>query len=206
MERYENQNDIQRNFQTSVLEHALNSISFRCEEQDNHPEQVESYSIAIGKAMNMSYKDLKNLAKAAKLHDLGKTFIDQGILNKPGKLTVAEMEAIKKHPEIGYRLLITDIRYKKLAKCVRHHHERWDGLGYPGGLMGGETPLFSRIIAVADAYDAMTTNRVYQKTKSQKEAVQEIIENSGTQFDPTIVEVFVGKVLLSARTSYTNKK
>lgn len=179
-----------------VLEHTLETVRNRFEDQTQHMDHVERYSIAIGKAMGLSDNDLNNLGLTAKMHDVGKAFIEPGILSKSQKLTKEEMEAIKKHPEIGYWLLKADKRYRKLAEYVRHHHERWDGLGYPGGLKGGEIPLFSRIIAVADVYDAMTTERVYQKTKSREEAVRELIEHSGNQFDPKIVKIFVEKVLL----------
>lgn len=195
MESCEKEINAKKDVRTLVLEQTLDTVKFRVEGQEKHMNLVERYSFAIGKELGVTDDGLKDLALAAKLHDIGKAFIEPEILHKPEKLSNEEMKAVKKHPEIGYWLLKADRRYRKLAKYVRHHHERWDGLGYPGGLKSGEIPLFSRIIAVADAYDAMTTNRVYQKTKSREEAVQEIIENSGSQFDPKIVELFVERVL-----------
>ncbi len=188
-----------------ILEHTLDKVKSRFKDQQHHMDHVERYSVAIGKALGVQGDELKELALAAKLHDVGKAFIDPDILNKPGKLAKEEMETIKKHPEIGYWLLKGDKRYRKLAKYIRHHHERWDGLGYPGGLKSEEIPLFSRIISVADAYDAMTTKRVYQKTKSREEAFRELIEHSGTQFDTKIVKVFVEKVLLKFPNIYNEK-
>ena len=182
-----------------ILEHTLETIKDRFEDQVLHLQNVERYSKGIGKVLELKDHELQALGLAAKMHDIGKAFIEPEILNKPQKLSKAEMEEIKKHPEIGYWLLKADKRYRKLAKCVRHHHEYWNGLGYPGELKGGEIPLFSRIIAVADAYDAMTTERVYQKTKSRKLAVEELIKNSGSQFDPKIVKIFVEKVILQYR-------
>ncbi len=178
-----------------VIQHTLDTDSLRIEGQERHMDYVEGYSIAIGKILFITGDQLRDLALAAKLHDVGKAFLKPGILDMPRKLSDKEMEEIKKHPEIGYWLLKSDSRYQKVAEYVRHHHERWDGLGYPGGLKGGEIPLFSRIIAVADAYDAMTSKRVYQKTKSCPEAVRELIKHSGSQFDPNIVKIFVEKVL-----------
>lgn len=183
------------------IEKKLNTVIARTKGQDKHMNHVERYSIAIGKALHIADNDLLDLALAAKLHDIGKAFVSPEILNKPGKLSKEEMNEVKKHPEKGYWILKADVRYRKIAEYVRHHHERWDGLGYPLGLKGEEIPLFSRIIAVADAYDAMTTNRVYQLTKSREEAFRELIEHSGSQFDPKIVKTFVDKVFLRFHTS-----
>jgi len=206
MEKYEKTIDFKRDYRILVLERTFNTVKYRIEEQEKHMNHVERYSIAIGEALGLTFLDLKDLALASNLHDIGKAFIDPKILYKSKKLTKLEMEEIKKHPEIGGWLLKADERYRTLAKYVRHHHERWDGQGYPGGLKSEEIPLFSRIIAVADAYDAMTTKRVYQKTKSRKEAVREILKNSGSQFDPKIAEIFVKKVLLRFTASPTNTK
>lgn len=197
---YGKQIDIKKGVGNLILEHTLETVRSRFKDQDQHLEHVERYCLGIGKAMALAANDLKKLGQAAKMHDIGKAFIEPGILNKPQKLTKEEMDEIKKHPEIGYWLLKADKRHRDLALYVRHHHERWDGLGYPGGLKSGEIPLFSRIIAVADAYDAMTTDRVYQRTKSRDEAVREMIKHSGSQFDPKIVKIFVEKVLLACTT------
>lgn len=192
---YGKQIDVKMGVGSLILDHTLDTIKNRFNDQIMHLENVERYSIEIGKAINLRDDELKTLGLAAKMHDIGKAFMEPGILNKPQKLTKEEIEEIKKHPEIGYWLLKADKRYRKLAQYVRHHHEHWDGLGYPGGLKGGEIPLFSRIIAVSDAYDAMTTERVYQKTKTRGEAIQELIDHSGSQFDPKIVKIFVEIVL-----------
>ncbi len=192
---YGKQIDIKSGIGSLILEHTLETISSRFDDQLKHLENVEYYSVAIGKAMDLGNNELKTLGLAAKMHDVGKAFIDREILNSPRRLTKEEMEEIKKHPEIGYWLLKADKRYRKLALYVRHHHEHWDGRGYPGGLKSGEIPLFSRIIAVADAYDAMTTERVYQRIRSREKAIRELIDHSGSQFDPKIVKVFVEKVL-----------
>ncbi len=195
MEMYGKKIDGKKGIGSMILEHTLETIKVRYEDQEKHLANVQRYSRAIGKALDLSVCDLKDLALAAKLHDIGKAFIEPEILNKKEKLTPGEREEIKKHSEIAYWLLKADKRYGNLAKNVLHHHERWDGLGYPEGLQGEAIPLFSRIIAVADAYDAMTTDRVYQRKKRREEGLRELINKSGSQFDPKIVKVFVEKVL-----------
>jgi len=129
------------------------------------------------------------------LHDIGKIAIDDSILNKPGKLTEQEWEEIKRHPDIGYRILSTSYDFLELADCILAHHEKWAGTGYPKGLKGEDIPRIARIIAIADSYDAMTSERPYRKAMSEEEACIEIRKNSGTQFDPKIARIFIEKVL-----------
>jgi HD-GYP domain-containing protein (c-di-GMP phosphodiesterase class II) len=134
---------------------------------------------------------------AALLHDIGKIGIPESILNKPGRLVDDELNILKKHSEIGWRILGSSVDYKELAKIVLHQHERWDGKGYPSGLAGEAIPFPSRIIAVADAYDVMTRVRPYQPPGSAQEALdeqrarEELQKNAGSQFDPHIVRVFL---------------
>lgn len=129
------------------------------------------------------------------LHDIGKVAIDENILNKPGKLIDEEWEKIKRHPEIGYRILSSVNDMAEMSEYVLAHHERWDGKGYPKGLKGEEIPLKSRIIAIADAFDAMTSERAYRSALSKEIAVEELIKNAGIQFDPELVKIFVEKVV-----------
>ena len=129
------------------------------------------------------------------LHDIGKIAIDEAILNKTGKLNEEEWVEIRKHPEIGYRILSTVNNMSEMAEFVLSHHERWDGKGYPQGISGEQIPLQSRIIGIADAYDAMISERSYKKSLTKKEAIQELIANSGTQFNAECVQVFIEKVL-----------
>jgi HD-GYP domain-containing protein (c-di-GMP phosphodiesterase class II) len=127
----------------------------------------------------------------ARVHDIGKITIPDNILFKAGRLDPDEYEIIKKHSEAGYKIIqnITDSDF--VSEAVLSHHERWDGQGYPQGLKGEDIPLFARIICVADAYDAMTSERVYQKAKTQEEAIEELKRCSGTQFDPKVVKAFL---------------
>ncbi|HHY93545.1 MAG TPA: HD-GYP domain-containing protein, partial [Firmicutes bacterium] len=133
----------------------------------------------------------KEVATAAQLHDIGKVGIRDAVLNKPGKLTEDEMSHIREHPVIGERI-VASLRYlDSVARIVRHHHERFDGTGYPDRLAGDQTPLASRIIAIADAYDAMTSSRPYRGPMDPEQAAVNIREGAGTQFDPALAEVFL---------------
>jgi HD-GYP domain-containing protein (c-di-GMP phosphodiesterase class II) len=129
------------------------------------------------------------------MHDIGKIGIDENILNKPQKLSSDEWKEIEKHSEIGSRILSSVNEFSEIAEHVLEHHEKWNGKGYPRGLKGEEISLQARIIAVADAFDAMTRDRAYGKALSEEEAINEIRRCSGTQFDLEIAGVFVEKVL-----------
>ncbi|MDD4954941.1 MAG: diguanylate cyclase [Candidatus Omnitrophica bacterium] len=155
-----------------------------------HCEHMVSLAVAIGKKMNLSGKELDDLKHAAMLHDLGKIGIPDDILLKKGKLTDAEYEIIRKHPQIGAEIIRHIHFLKDVAPIVLYHHERFDGFGYCAGLKGKEIPLGARIIAIADVYQALTSDRPYRKAYSIDEALKIIKEGSGTQFDPEIVDVF----------------
>lgn len=163
----------------------------------NHANRVSELCKQMGVAMGMPEVELYKLEVSGLFHDIGKIAIREQILEKPGPLTSAEWNEIMRHPEIGYRILCTSLEMTEIAKYVLHHHERYDGLGYPKGLKADEIPLISRMIAVADSYDAMTNLRSYRKTLSQEQAVNELLKNRGTQFDPDIVDIFVNRVLRS---------
>lgn len=129
------------------------------------------------------------------MHDIGKIAISETILNKEGKLTDKEWAEMKRHSEIGFRILHSVEDMGNLASYVLAHHERYDGKGYPKGLKGIEIPLQSRIVAIVDSFDAMTAERTYRSSVTPKEAAIEIQEHAGTQFDPSLSKVFVEKVL-----------
>jgi HD-GYP domain-containing protein (c-di-GMP phosphodiesterase class II) len=128
---------------------------------------------------------------AAQLHDLGKIKIPEQILNKPKKLTEKEFEIIKKHSEIGFSIVRNLPEFYDIAEAILYHHERFNGSGYPTGKKSQEIPLYARILSIADAYEAMTSNRIYRKALTEEKAQQIIIIEKGIQFDPDIVNTFI---------------
>lgn len=160
------------------------------EELKQHQMRVSNICEKIGRALDIPYSSLLELLLAAQLHDVGKLWIPQNILIKPSKLNEEEMEIMKQHVFFGYEYVRNRKMGEDIATAVLYHHERFDGQGYIG-LKDREIPLFSRIIAVADAFDTMTSDRPYKNTLSIKEAVEEIERNAGTQFDPEIAEIFI---------------
>jgi diguanylate cyclase (GGDEF)-like protein len=155
-------------------------------------EQTHSHNVAhlvesLGRKLGVEGRELEQLRFAGLLHDVGKVAIPDRILNKPGPLTDAEQQLVRKHPEIGYEL-VADLELAPIDTWILHHHEHWDGSGYPFGLAGAEIPFGSRIILVADAFDAMTTHRVYRRAISVQAAMGELRSESGRQFDPLVVD------------------
>ena len=143
----------------------------------------------------MSELQISEMKLLGLMHDIGKIAISESILNKQGKLTDKEWQEMKRHSEIGYRILFSVDDMSSLAGYVLAHHERFDGKGYPKGLRGEETPLQSRIVAIADSFDAMTGERTYRESITPMKAAVELKRNAGTQFDPFLAKVFVEKVL-----------
>lgn len=156
-----------------------------------HAENVARISYEIGLKVELNATELENLFIAAKLHDCGKTMIPYNILNKPGKLTSEEYEIIKKHSMYSAKMLNNIGASNEILKAVLCHHEQFNGCGYPTGIKGEEIPVYSRIIAIADAFDAMTYKRCYGEVKSYKEAIKEIKVCSGKQFDPDMAKLFI---------------
>jgi diguanylate cyclase (GGDEF)-like protein/putative nucleotidyltransferase with HDIG domain len=172
---------------------AVDTIMKTLHEKDEYSEQhslsVSEISLKLALFCHFPKKKIMQIKSASLLHDIGKIIVPIDILTKPGKLTSNEYKKIKEHPAIGYRLLSGMKEFENIADIVLHHHERWDGKGYPQGKKEEEIPLESRIIAIADTYNAMTTSRPYNRVKTKKEALQEIIRCAGTQFDPDLVQV-----------------
>lgn len=162
---------------------------------EQHSRRVSDLSYRLAKAYGFTTHQSEEVRTLGLLHDIGKIAINEDILNKPGKLTLEEMEDIKRHPEIGYRILSSVNEMAEMAEHVLSHHERWDGTGYPRGLIGELIPLQARIIAIADAFDAMTSERSYRSPMTEGEAVSELLNHSGTQFDPELIQHFVENVL-----------
>jgi putative nucleotidyltransferase with HDIG domain len=179
----------------SLYLHTIESLAAAIDAKDSythgHSRRVMDYSIAIAAALGMEKTNLNTLRHTALLHDIGKIGISEAILQKPGKLTNEEFDYIKGHPVVGAHILESIEFLKEVRMQMKHHHEKYDGSGYPDGLKGEEIPLGARIIAVADTYDAMTSTRSYRRGLEHQLAVEEIARCSGTQFDPEIVAVFL---------------
>jgi len=163
-----------------------------------HSDRVAEYSAAIGQELGLTRKELDELVDGARLHDLGKIGIREDVLNKPGRLTDEEYRHIMTHPAVGADILDKMGSHRHLVPYLRFHHERMDGRGYPGGLEGSKIPLGARIIAVADTYDAMTSQRPYRTPRSREEALKTIREVAGTQLDPLAVGAFLAVQMRAA--------
>lgn len=183
--------DQQRSLFLSTVKSLVTAIDAKDEYTRHHSTRVTEFTLKIAKKMGFSEKELGDLELAALLHDVGKIGVPEHILNKPGKLTDAEFTQIKEHPGRGESILTPVIELKDIRKIVRSHHEQYNGRGYPDGLKGREIPLGARIMALADTYDSITSERPYRKAASHRYAVKEIIRCSGTQFDPEVVEHFL---------------
>lgn len=173
----------------------INTLHEKNKREEQHSHRVAELCEKLAIALKMPDHDLKVIRNAGLLHDIGKIAVQDSLLNKPGKLTREEFEDVAKHPEIGYRILCSVSEMVDIAKFVLFHHERWDGKGYPRGLAGEDIPLQSRMIAIADTFDAMTSYRTYRLPVSEEEAAKELLKHAGTQFDPELVHLFLGTVL-----------
>ena len=178
----------------TTIQDIVNTFIVAVEAKDlytfGHSERVSKYAVALAKHLPEYRKnDLKNLRLSGLLHDLGKINIPEGVLTKTGKLTEEEYEVIKTHPAVGARMIERIERLQALSDGVLYHHERWDGKGYPTNRKGTDIPLDARILAIADAFDAMTTDRSYRRGFTLDEAFKRLEEGKGSQFDPHLIEV-----------------
>lgn len=180
---------------SSMIGAILHTLHEKNPREEAHSRRVSELCQRMGEAMALSEKEIKDLKVIGLLHDIGKTAIDEHILNKPGHLEHDEWLEMKRHPEIGYRILSSSSEMTEYADIILCHHERMDGKGYPNGLKGDEIPRLSRVLSIIDSYDAMTCERTYKKILTDSEAAQEFIKFSASQFDPELAEIFVTKIL-----------
>lgn len=169
----------------------INSLEAKDEYTRGHSDRVTESAMVVGRRLGLNQEELTNLYYGAILHDIGKIGVSEDILNNPFTLREDDLTSIKKHPEIGATIISSIDSLKHIAPVILHHHERYDGLGYPHGLKGQDIPLPSRIIAISDALDAMLSDRTYRDSLTQEKAVRELIAGAGTQFDPGLVRIFL---------------
>ena len=172
---------------SALLEAATDPVCYTTE----HAHAVADLSRSVGMEFGFGEGALEALELGALLHDLGKLGVPEAIVQKPSSLTRLEMEIVERHPDIGARMVEPLWCLRRVVKAIRHHHERYDGGGYPDGLQGEEIPLAARIVAVADAYDAMVRGRPYAATRPRTEAIRELRGAAGGQFDARVVAVLV---------------
>lgn len=156
-----------------------------------HSTRLAEWAIHVASELGLEERALADIEVAALLHDIGKVGIPDAILNKPAKLTSEEYDLMKKHPEYGWAVLHQMPGFEQASLLILHHHESFDGRGYPGGLKGEEIPMGSRIVSVIDAFDAMVSSRPYRSGLPVEEAIRRLVESSGTQFDPGVVTKFL---------------
>ena len=179
---------------SQVIQAFVSAVEAKDKYTTGHALRVADYSMEIAKRLGLSKENQHNIYATGLLHDIGKIGVPDGILNKTSKLTNAEYEIIKTHTTIGADILETISELPELSIGARYHHERYDGSGYPKGLKGEEIPFLAQIIAVADAYDAMTSCRSYRKSLEQRVVRQELLKGTGTQFAPKIVTIMIKMV------------
>jgi putative nucleotidyltransferase with HDIG domain len=174
---------------------SVTSLAYALEAKDKytsgHSQRVTDMAAAIALKLNLAQESIEKIKQAGLLHDIGKIGVREDILNKTGTLTDEEFQHVKRHCEKGDRILSPIMEDKDISRMVRHHHEHWDGKGYPDGLSGQQIPQGARILAVADAYDAMTSERPYRKAMKPDESRAEIARFAGSQFDPGVVSAFL---------------
>ncbi len=188
---YQNKLSESKSTKNKIVEGLLNSLAVKSDETKEHTVRMTSLAFDFGEKLGLSNSELNRLFLLSTLHDIGKITIEKEILSKPGKLTDREWEAIKKHPENGYKIANSSEEFALVAEEVFSHHERWDGSGYPRQLNEKDIPYLARIISIIDAYDVMTNDRPYSKAISKRDALKEIRACAGSQFDPELADNFV---------------
>lgn len=171
-----------------IIRSLVNALDVRDMATAHHSSRVAENAVMIARALGLDEAAVNEVQVAGFLHDVGKIGIRDDLLSKEGPLTEEEREMMQRHPVFGYDILDPVSIPEEIKLAVRHSHERWDGRGYPDGLAGERVPLAARIIAVADAYEALTTERPYRPAQSPRNAVEEILRSAGTQFDPKVVD------------------
>lgn len=181
-----------------VVRSLARAVEARDAYTEHHTERVAAFAIQLGRVAGLAADQIPALWMAASIHDIGKVGVPDAVLGKPGPLTEAERAVMGRHVLIGAEIAAPLRSSDLLVPVIRHHHERWDGRGYPWGLSGQEIPIEARIVAVSDSYDAITSNRPYRRARSSREAIQVLLSGAGTQWDPDLVQLFIDIVYPTA--------
>lgn len=189
------EDELDLSHEVNYIEQQLNLFMYKDIDTFKHSKRVYKYALDMSSILSLDKEEKREFVLGALIHDIGKLEIPWGVLNKEGKLTPEEWETIKQHVTWGKKIALTDPRFRDLIPYIELHHERFDGKGYPHGLKGKEIPKLCRMLTVLDSFDAMTTERPYQKTKTLQEGIIELRACAGTQFDPELVEIFIAYIL-----------
>lgn len=192
---YENKLMSSSSQRTDIINAILTTLHEKHDRESKHSTNVSEYMVKFGECMGFVGPRLSKVESAGLLHDIGKVALDYSLLELPRELSDNEMTVIKKHPEIGYRILKSTTNFSEISEIVLYHHEHVDGHGYPKGLVGSEIPLESRMLSIADAFDAMTSDGFYKNQLSKEEAILELQKYAGIQFDKLLVDIFINKVI-----------
>lgn len=190
-EKLENAYNDLKNAYKGTMESLRLAVDAKDSYTKNHSDRVAYYSVMLAKALNLSNEEIELVKNGGLFHDIGKIGIPDRILQKTGPLTDDEYHDIKNHPSIGEHILLPAKIFNDIIPIVKHHHERFDGRGYPSGLKGTDIPLYARIACIADSFDAMTSDRSYRPRYTLYKAIEELEKGKGTQFDPDLVGIFI---------------
>ncbi|MGM0438007.1 MAG: diguanylate cyclase [Bacillota bacterium] len=192
---YKNKLSESQNMHTSIIDSLKNTFHKNTCESKEHCNRLKNLAVSLGEEIGLAANLIEKLKLLAEMHDIGKVAISKDIIHKKDKLTQKEWNEIKRHSEIGYQIANTTPKLSSIADGILHHHERWDGKGYPLGKKGKEIPITARIINIVDAYDIMLSKRPYKNAFSQKRAIDNLKREAGKQFDPKLVDIFINKVI-----------
>jgi HD-GYP domain-containing protein (c-di-GMP phosphodiesterase class II) len=188
---YQNKLSENKSIKNKIVQGLISTLEVKSNETKEHTVRMTKLSLNFGKYLNLSNSEINRLSLLSNLHDIGKITVDDKILKKSEKLTEEEWEAMKKHSEAGYNIANSSEEFALVAEEIYSHHERWDGNGYPRGLKGKEIPFLARIIFLIDTYDVITSGRPYKKEMSRSEALKELENCAGSQFDPELAADFI---------------
>lgn len=177
-----------------IINSIKNTLNENEYESQEHCERLVAMCRDMGKILNLEKNDIENLVLLAELHDIGKVGLEKELFLKEGQLTIEEWQRVKRHPELGFKIVSASTKLSHIGKGIFAHHERWDGSGYPQGLKGEEIPFIARLFSIVEAYDVMTHERSYKPIYTKERAIKELKDNSGTQFDPNLVELFINYI------------